>query len=65
MNTYQTSSQATGVARTLSRSSRSTMVVYKTAENKFVTASPKDTVRGLVLGAYRNGYGIPVGEAVR
>jgi hypothetical protein len=39
--------------------------VYKTAENKFVTASPKDTVRGLVLGAYRNGYGIPVGEAVR
>ncbi|MDM0107904.1 hypothetical protein QTH97_23355 [Variovorax sp. J22R24] len=65
MNTYQTPSQATGVARTLSKSAQSTIVVYKTAENRFVTASPKDSVRGLVLGAFRNGYGIPVGEALR
>lgn len=65
MNTYPTSSQATGVARTLSKSAQSTIVVYKTAENRFVTASLRDSVRGLVLGAYRNGYGVPVGEVVR
>jgi hypothetical protein len=29
MNTYQTASQATGVARTLSRHSACTIVIYK------------------------------------
>ena len=65
MNTYPTFSQATGVARTLSKSACSIIVVYKTAENRFVTASPRDSVRGLVVGAYRNGYEIPVAQAVR
>lgn len=59
VNTYPTASQATGVARTLSKNARSTVVVYKTAENRFVTASPRDSVAGLVLGVYQNGYVVP------
>lgn len=59
MNTYPTASQATGVARTLSKSSACTIVVYQTAASKFVTARPTDSVSGLVLGIYRNGYRLP------
>ncbi|MDM0078656.1 hypothetical protein QTH90_29910 [Variovorax sp. J2P1-59] len=51
------------MARILSRSLSSTVVVYRAAENKFITASPRDTVRGgLVIGAYRNGYGVSPSE---
>ena len=56
MNTYQTVSQATGVARTLSKSSSCIIIVYQAGEGKFVTARPEDTVNGLILGVYRNGY---------
>lgn len=62
MNTYQTLRQAIGVARTLSRSATCTIVVYKIEDNKFITARPEDTVTGLVMGVYRNGY--VVGTAV-
>ncbi|SEB19212.1 hypothetical protein [Variovorax sp. YR216] len=62
MNTYPTSTQATNVARILSKSLRNTIVVYRAAENKFITARPRDTVKGLVVGAFRNGYEVPVGE---
>jgi hypothetical protein len=56
MNTYFTASQATGVARTLSRSAGCTIVVYQAGAGKYVTARPEDTVRGLVIGVYRDGY---------
>ena len=59
VNTYPTASQATGVARTLSKSARSTVVVYKTADNRFVTAALRDAVNGLVVGIYQNGYVLP------
>ena len=63
MNTYPTASQATGVARTLSRSSSCTMVVYQAGNGKFVTARPSDTVNGLIIGIYRNGYLVPGTQA--
>lgn len=56
MNTYQTVSQASGVARTLSRSAACTIVVYQAGGNRFVTARPSDAVSGLVIGIYQNGY---------
>ncbi|VTU22853.1 hypothetical protein SRS16CHR_03134 [Variovorax sp. SRS16] len=56
MNTYPTASQANGVARTLSKSSACTIVVYRTDDHSFVTARPADVVHGLVVGIYRNGY---------
>jgi hypothetical protein len=62
MNSYPTSSQATSVARILSKSLHNTIVVYRAAENKFITARPRDTVNGLVVGAFRNGYAVPAGE---
>jgi len=64
MNTYPTSNQATTAARILSKSLGNTMVVYRAAANKFVMARPRDTVQGLVVGAYRNGYAIPAGELI-
>jgi hypothetical protein len=63
MNAYPTVSQATGVARTLSKSQACTIVLYKTAENRFVAARPNDVVNGLVLGVYRNGYVTPRSQA--
>lgn len=59
MNTYPTVRQATGVARTLSKFSACTVVVYKTAESKFVTARPGDSVEGVIDSVYRNGYLVP------
>lgn len=59
MNTYPTVRQATGVARTLSKFSACTIVVYKTAEAKFVTARPGDAVEGVIDSVYRNGYLVP------
>jgi hypothetical protein len=59
MNTYPTSSQATGVARTLSKRIPCTIVVYQTAERKFVTARSNDRVSGLIQGVYRDGYLLP------
>ncbi|MBS0450887.1 MAG: hypothetical protein JSS14_06195 [Proteobacteria bacterium] len=59
MNTYPTVRQATGVARTLSKFSECTIVVYKTSEAKFVTARPGDSVEGVIEGVYRNGYLVP------
>ena len=56
MNTYPTAHQATGVARTLSKSAVCTMVVYQAGSSRFVTARPSDAVNGLVIGVYRNGY---------
>lgn len=58
MNTYRTLNQATGVARTLSAQSDRTVIVYRTADEKFVTASPKDPVLGVIEGVYRNGYAV-------
>jgi hypothetical protein len=62
MNTYQTANQATGVARTLSKSAACTIVVYQAGAGKYVTARPNDAVRGLVIGVYRNGYLMPTGQ---
>ena len=59
MNTYQTASMATGVARTLSKHGSCTIVVYKTSDCKFVTARTNDPVRGLVQAVYREGYLMP------
>jgi hypothetical protein len=59
MNTYSTVSQATGVARTLSKFSACTIVVYKTFEGKFVTARPGDAIQGAIEGVYRDGYLVP------
>jgi hypothetical protein len=59
MNTYPTVSQATGVARTLSKHSSCTIVVYRTPQAKFVTARPTDPVLGDIEGIYRNGYVVP------
>lgn len=59
MNTYPTSSQATGVARTLSKRFPGTIVVYQTSEREFVTARSNDRVSGLVQGLYRDGYLLP------
>ncbi len=62
MNSYQTASQATGVARTISKTSACTIVVYQAGAGKYVTARPTDTVSGLVIGVYRNGYLLPSGQ---
>lgn len=56
MNIYKTVSQATGVARTLSKSAACTIVVYQSDANRFVVARPSDPVNGLVVGIYQNGY---------
>lgn len=57
MNTYRTLDQATGVARTLSGQDR-TVIVYRTSDDRYVTASPKDPVLGTIEGVYRNGYAV-------
>ncbi|MGK6311177.1 MULTISPECIES: hypothetical protein [unclassified Variovorax] len=57
MNTYRTLNQATGVARTLSAQDR-TVIVYRTSDERYVTASPKDPVAGTIEGVYRNGYAV-------
>ena len=57
MNTYRTLNQATGVARTLSTQDR-TVIVYRTSDERYVTASPKDPVAGTIEGVYRNGYAV-------
>lgn len=62
MNTYKTVSQATGVARTLSRSATCTILVYQVGSNRFVTARPSDSVSGLVIGIYQNGYKLQSAE---
>ena len=59
MNTYPTVRQATGVARTLSKFSACTIVVYKTPDARFVTARPNDAVQGEIDSVYRNGYLVP------
>ena len=59
MNTYPTVRQASGVARTLSKFSACTVVVYKTPDAKFVTARPNDVVQGEIDSVYRNGYLVP------
>ena len=59
MNTYRTLNQATGVARTLSKRTPCTIVVYQTAERQFVTARSNDRVSGLIQGIYRDGYLLP------
>jgi hypothetical protein len=56
MNTYPTISQATGVARTLSKRASCTIVVYRTPQSKFVTARTSDPAVGSIEGIYRNGY---------
>ena len=58
MNTYRTLHQATGVARTLSARPDRTVIVYRTADDKFVTASPRDPVVGTIEGVYREGYAV-------
>jgi len=55
-------SQATGVARTLSRRAGCTILVYQAADSRFVTARPADTVSGLVIGIYQNGYKLQSGQ---
>ncbi|MBO9512829.1 MAG: hypothetical protein J7549_01835 [Variovorax sp.] len=62
MNTYHTANQAVGVARTLSKSSACTIVVYQAGAGRYVTARPTDSVSGLVIGVYRNGYLLPSGQ---
>jgi len=59
MNTYPTVRQASGVARTLSKFSACTIVVYKTPDAKFITARPNDVVQGEIDSVYRNGYLVP------
>ena len=59
MNTYPTISQATGVARTLSKHQSCTIVVYRTPQARFVTARTTDKVEGNIEGIYRNGYVLP------
>jgi hypothetical protein len=61
MNSYKTASQATGVARTLSRSAGCTILVYQAADSRFITARPSDAVSGLVIGVYQNGYKLQSG----
>ena len=57
METYPTLLQATGVARTLSKHSSSTMVVYRVADEKYVTAHATDRVEGgSIECVYRDGY---------
>jgi len=59
MDTYPTLSQATGVARTLSKRQLCTIVVYRTPDEKVVTARPNDRVEGTIEGVYREGYLTP------
>jgi hypothetical protein len=59
MNTYPTISQATGVARTLSKHASCTIVIYRTPQSKFVTARTTDPVMGNIESVYRNGYCTP------
>ena len=54
MNTYRTLNQATGVASAQDR----TVIVYRTSDERYVTASPKDPVAGTIEGVYRNGYAV-------
>ena len=59
MDTYPTLSQATGVARILSKRQLCTIVVYRTPDEKFVIARPNDRVDGNIEGVYREGYLTP------
>jgi hypothetical protein len=56
METYTTLRQATGVARILSKRSSCTIVVYRTADEKYVAAHAADRVEGTIEGVYRDGY---------
>ena len=57
METYPTLRQATGVARTLSKRSSCTIVVYRVGEEKFVAAHATYPVEGgTIEGVYRDGY---------
>lgn len=56
METYPTLRQATGVARTLSKHSSCTMVVYRLGDEKYVAAHSTDRVEGTIEGVYRDGY---------
>ncbi|MGJ7574169.1 hypothetical protein ACSFBX_26805 [Variovorax sp. RB2P76] len=57
METYPTLRQATGVARTLSKRSSCTILVYRVGEEKFVAAHATDPVEGgTIEGVYRDGY---------
>jgi hypothetical protein len=56
METYPTLRQATGGARTLSKHSSCTMVVYRVDDEKFVAAHSTDRVEGTIEGVYRDGY---------
>jgi len=53
------------VARTLSKHSSSTMVVYRVTEQKFVTAHACDRVEGTIEAVYRDGYVVPTPEQAR
>ena len=44
--------------RTLSAQADRTVIVYRTSDEKYVTASPKDPVLGTIEGVYRNGYAV-------
>ena len=56
METYPTLRQATGVARTLSKHSSCTMVVYRLADEKYVAAHSSNRVEGTIECVYRDGY---------
>ncbi|WP_179830439.1 hypothetical protein [Variovorax sp. YR752] len=47
------------MARTLSKHSSCTMVVYRVTEEKFVAAHAADRVQGSIEAVYRDGYLVP------
>ncbi len=59
MNIYPTRTQAEGVARAFSKSASCTVVLYRTADEKFVTARPSERVEGQIDTVYRDGYVVP------
>ncbi|MDM0044474.1 hypothetical protein QTH91_08290 [Variovorax dokdonensis] len=59
MNIYPTRSQAEGVARAFSKSASCTVVLYRTPDDKFVTARPSEEVKGQIDTVYRDGYVVP------
>lgn len=59
MNIYPTRTQAEGVARAFSKSASCTVVLYRTSDDKFVTARPSEQVTGQIDSVYRDGYVVP------
>ncbi|HYP85912.1 hypothetical protein [Variovorax sp.] len=59
MNIYPTRSQAEGVARAFSKSASCTIVLYKTPDEKYVTARPNEHVKGTIDTVFRDGYVVP------